>query len=87
MVRSAAPLAVTSAVAYAMFDGLFQHALISHLAGHASAARDLEVNVPRVLESLIAYANRPPGLQELGGLTTELGDLRFRGFRGGLFPG
>jgi AcrR family transcriptional regulator len=48
------PLAVTSQVAYAMFDGLFQHALISHLAGQASAARDLEENVPRVLESLTA---------------------------------
>src|ERR1700746_1807979 len=33
------PLAVSSAVAYAVFDGLFQHALIRHLAGHASAAR------------------------------------------------
>ena len=36
--------------------GLFQHALISHLASHASAARDLEENVPRVLESLTARA-------------------------------
>jgi AcrR family transcriptional regulator len=50
------PLAVTSAVAYALFDGLFQHALISHLADHASAARDLEENVPRLLESLTARA-------------------------------
>ncbi|MGH3192645.1 MAG: TetR/AcrR family transcriptional regulator [Streptosporangiaceae bacterium] len=53
---SQTPLAVTSAVAYAMFDGLFQHALISHLAGHAGAARDLEQNVPRLLESLTALA-------------------------------
>jgi AcrR family transcriptional regulator len=50
------PLAVTSAVAYAMFDGLFQHALISHLAGYASAAQDLGEDVPRVLESLISRA-------------------------------
>ena len=50
------PLAVNSAVAYAVFDGLFQHALISHLAGHASAARDLEESVPRVLESLTTRA-------------------------------
>ena len=48
------PLAVTSAVAYAMFDGLFQHALIAHLTGSASAAGDLEENVQRVLDSAIA---------------------------------
>jgi hypothetical protein len=39
-------------MAYACFDGLFQHALISHLAGSADAARDLEEDVPLVLESL-----------------------------------
>jgi AcrR family transcriptional regulator len=53
---SQTPVAVTSAVAYAMFDGLFQHALISHLVGHPTAARDLEQNVPRLLESLTARA-------------------------------
>ena len=51
---SGTPLAVTSPVAYAMFDGLFQHALINHLAGSADAASDLEENVPRVLDSLAA---------------------------------
>jgi AcrR family transcriptional regulator len=49
---AAVPLTVTSSMAYACFDGLFQHALISHLAGSADAARDLEENVPLVLESL-----------------------------------
>jgi AcrR family transcriptional regulator len=49
---AAVPLTVTSSMAYAYFDGLFQHALISHLAGSADAARDLEENVPLVLESL-----------------------------------
>jgi AcrR family transcriptional regulator len=48
------PLAVTSPVAYAMFDGLFQHALISHLAGSTGAARDLDENVQRVLDSAVA---------------------------------
>ena len=43
---------VTPAVAYAMFDGLFQHALISHLAGNDAAAPDLEQNGARLLESL-----------------------------------
>ena len=39
--------------AYAIFDGLSQHALIKHLGGSADAARDLGENVQRVLESLI----------------------------------
>ena len=51
---SGTPLAVTSPVAYAMFDGLFQHALIDHLAGSANAAQDLEENVQRVLDSAAA---------------------------------
>jgi AcrR family transcriptional regulator len=50
---SGTPLTVTSPVAYAMFDGLFQHALIDHLAGSASAAGDLEQNVQRVLDSAV----------------------------------
>jgi AcrR family transcriptional regulator len=50
---SGTPLSVTSPVAYAMFDGLFQHALINHFAGSAGAAPDLEENVQRVLESLV----------------------------------
>ena len=49
---SEAPPAVTPALAYAMFDGLFQHALIGHLAGDDTAAEVLEASVPRVLESL-----------------------------------
>jgi AcrR family transcriptional regulator len=49
---SEAPPTVTPALAYALFDGLFQHALISHMAGDVNAAQNLEENVPRVLESL-----------------------------------
>jgi AcrR family transcriptional regulator len=49
---SETPPAVSPALAYAMFDGLFQHALISHLAGSVTAARQLEDDVPRVLDSL-----------------------------------
>ena len=48
------PLAVTPPVAYAMFDGLFQHALIGHLAGSASAAPGLDENVQRILDSAVA---------------------------------
>jgi AcrR family transcriptional regulator len=54
------PLAVTSGVAYAMFDGLFQHALISHLAGNATAAADLETSLQRVLESLTTHIPAMP---------------------------
>ena len=50
---AAAPPAVPSSLAYAVFDGLFQHALIGHLAGHADAADDLEQNVQEVLDALI----------------------------------
>jgi len=46
------PLAVPPGAAYAVFDGLFQQALLRHLAGSASAAPDLAQNVQRVLESL-----------------------------------
>jgi AcrR family transcriptional regulator len=48
------PLAVSSGPAYAVFDGLFQQALIRHLAGRADAARDLDENVQRVLDALTA---------------------------------
>ncbi|HEY2693693.1 MAG TPA: TetR/AcrR family transcriptional regulator [Streptosporangiaceae bacterium] len=48
------PLTVPSSVAYAVFDGLFQQALIRHLAGHDDAARSLEESVPQVLEALTA---------------------------------
>jgi AcrR family transcriptional regulator len=56
---SETPPAVTPALAYAMFDGLFQHALIGHLAGDVTAAKDLEANVPRVLESLFPGPAQP----------------------------
>jgi AcrR family transcriptional regulator len=56
---SETPPAVTPALAYAMFDGLFQHALISHLTGDVTAAKDLEDNVPRVLESLFPGPAQP----------------------------
>lgn len=47
-----APPAVSSSVAYAMFDGLFQHALIRHLGGSETAAADLQANTERILASL-----------------------------------
>ncbi len=56
---SETPPVVTPALAYAMFDGLFQHALIRHVAGDVTAARDLEANVPPVLESLFPRPAQP----------------------------
>jgi AcrR family transcriptional regulator len=50
------PPAVTPSLAYALMDGLFQHALLRHLSGSAEAATDLDENVRRVLESLLAPA-------------------------------
>ena len=45
-------LAVSTATAYAILDGLFQRALLHHLAGREDAAGDLEANVARVLDTL-----------------------------------
>jgi hypothetical protein len=45
---------VTPSLAYALMDGLFQHALLRQLAGSADAARDLDENVQHVLSSLLA---------------------------------
>ncbi len=51
---SEASLAVTPGLAYAVMDGLFQHALLRHLGGDTRAAADLDENVQRVLQSLLA---------------------------------
>lgn len=47
------PLRVSTSVAYALFDGLFQQALLKHLSGRRSAARDLQADAERVLRSLV----------------------------------
>jgi AcrR family transcriptional regulator len=47
-------LAVTPTLAYALLDGVFQHALQRHLSGDATAARDLDEQVQRVLPTLLA---------------------------------
>jgi AcrR family transcriptional regulator len=56
-----APVAVSKAVAYALYDGLFQHALFRYLAGDASAVGVLDQNVQRLLDSVVG------GGQRLGG--------------------
>jgi AcrR family transcriptional regulator len=51
-------VALPPAVAYAILDGLFQRALLHHLAGDESAAADLRENVLGVLDAL---GGRPAG--------------------------
>jgi AcrR family transcriptional regulator len=46
--------AVEPRLAYALADGVFQHALIAHLAGDAGAAGRLEADVSLLLPSLVA---------------------------------
>ena len=50
---SETPLAVTPALAYALLDGVFQHALLRHLGGDATAAAALDANVRQVLPTLL----------------------------------
>jgi AcrR family transcriptional regulator len=50
---SGQPLLVPSAAAYAIFDGLFQQALLHKLAGHSDAADSLATEAARLLDVLI----------------------------------
>ncbi|MEJ3654111.1 TetR/AcrR family transcriptional regulator [Actinomycetes bacterium KLBMP 9759] len=50
------PLAVGSAFAYSLFDGLFQHALIRHLDGHSNAASTLRRQTRMALDQLVPFA-------------------------------
>lgn len=51
-----APLIVSSSAAYAIFDGLFQQALLRHLAGDGEAAHQLQQSVETILDRLIVEA-------------------------------
>jgi AcrR family transcriptional regulator len=51
-----APLAVSSSVAYAIFDGLFQQALLRQLAGHSDAGRQLQESVESIIDLLLVEA-------------------------------
>jgi AcrR family transcriptional regulator len=46
-------VAVSSGVAYASFDGLFQRALLRRLAGHDDAVHTLRADVEQVLDTMI----------------------------------
>jgi AcrR family transcriptional regulator len=56
-----APVALSRAAAYAVYDGLFQHALFKYLAGDASAPDVLEYNVQRLLDSVVGGGHRLGG--------------------------
>ncbi|WP_326943910.1 MULTISPECIES: TetR/AcrR family transcriptional regulator [unclassified Amycolatopsis] len=48
------PVEVPAPVAYALFDGLFQQALLRHLAGAPDVPEELESAVPSVLTRIVA---------------------------------
>src|SRR5579863_2709987 len=51
---SETPLAVSPELAYALLDGLFQHALLRHLGGDAGAAAALDENIQQILPTLLS---------------------------------
>jgi AcrR family transcriptional regulator len=51
---SGTPLAVSPDLAYAVLDGVFQHALLRQLGGDTSAAATLDENIQQVLPTLLA---------------------------------
>jgi hypothetical protein len=51
---------VTPEVAYALFDGLFQQALLKFVTGSENATRDLRAHSERVLESLVERGTGNP---------------------------
>ncbi len=48
-----APVVVSRRAAYAVYDGLFQHALMRYLGGDSEAAAELEQEVQRLLDRLV----------------------------------
>ena len=47
------PPAVSSEVAYALFDGLFQQGLLKHLSGNDQAGADLQAQVEQLMDKLV----------------------------------
>jgi hypothetical protein len=47
------PVRVPSSVAYAMFDGVFQQALLKHLSGDKRAVATMQANVRLVVSQLV----------------------------------
>jgi len=51
---SGAQIAVTPAIAYAIMDGVFQHALVAYLSGDEAAPDRLEITVGQLMPSLLS---------------------------------
>jgi AcrR family transcriptional regulator len=51
---SRTPVAVPPALAYALLDGVFQHALLRHLGGDGTAAATVQQDIVAVLPTLLA---------------------------------
>jgi AcrR family transcriptional regulator len=56
-----APVVVSRRAAYAVYDGLFQHALIRYLGGDSTAPAELEQEVVRLLDRLVPGGRPPAG--------------------------
>jgi AcrR family transcriptional regulator len=54
------PLTLASSATYAMFDGLFQQALLRHLSGSDDALTDLRADVVRVLSRVVCVPATTP---------------------------
>ncbi len=57
-----APLTVPAPTAYALFDGLFQQALLRHLAGHPDAECHLQESVEALMDRLIVRVGVAEGV-------------------------
>lgn len=52
-------ITTTPPATYAMFDGLFQQALLRHLAGHEDAGRNLRAAVRQLVTTLVPTRPAP----------------------------
>ena len=76
-------VALSPRAAYAILDGLFQQALLHHLAGNEDAAEDLRANVVRVLDILEVREARQPESQRDRAADPEVRRYHLDGGQGG----
>jgi AcrR family transcriptional regulator len=67
-------VALSPGAAYAILDGLFQQALLHHLAGDDGAAGELRANVVRVLDTLAVRNSGAPSRSAAAGALKTVGD-------------
>ena len=63
------PVRVPSGVAYAMFDGLFQQALLKHLSGDKRAVAAMQANVRLIVGQLVPVPAAAPAKRRRQALT------------------